>query len=182
MRCCAITGCRSARWIIWADSARHPAVSAATRAGDGRTDATVRPGWTINRRPDHVDGVNPQVPQKAKPRRAECRAGLLQDLRDKNDADCKSLGGEYQNEAGRRLEEFHYRLLRRARLPALAHLVMRCGRHKIISTRRNFETDNRGCRFCNRGVKCVRGTLRCSRAGWFFPFCHPSARWDPSIF
>ena len=47
----------------------------------------------------------------------------MQDLRDEYDADRKSLGGENQNEAGRRLEEFHYRLLRRARLPALRSVL-----------------------------------------------------------
>ena len=54
----------------------------------------------------------------------------MQDLRDEYDADRKSLGGENQNEAGRRLEEFHFSLLRRARLPAPR--IMSCAAVDII--------------------------------------------------
>ena len=54
----------------------------------------------------------------------------MQDLRDEYDADRKSLGGENQNEAGRRLEDFHFSLLRRARLPA--HRTVLCVAAHII--------------------------------------------------
>ena len=127
---------------------------------------TIRRASTIFRRRNRAPREIPNL-LKSKTPPGDCRAGLLQDLRDENDADRKRLGGENQNEAGRRLEKFHFNAPSAGPIARAAHLVMRCGRHKIISTRRNFETDNRGCMICNRRVKCVGGTLRCSRTRRF---------------